>query len=174
MGNRHYCTWYYGSSHLIAKVFPFVLEGLSENAQFFVMYEPDILGLLKTALKSNGIATRPDSFIPIPLTQLIAMQRSQGVQGLRKGLLGCLEQARSKGFHQIRVSGQVTLELAVTGSSLEQFLQWEQIYHQACVGLPIATLCMYDAKLSVDDHTLSLSHDDDPGFNRTYILPTVK
>lgn len=160
MKNGHFFGWYYGSGHFIAKVLPFVLDGLSQNAQFIVVFEPQILALLQTALRSNGVTVRPDTFIPAPLTDLLHLQRTQGVQGLRKGLLAFLEQARARGFQQLRITGQVTRELALTDSSLEQFLQWEKIYHQACTGLPIASLCMYDAALSVDHDALLPCHDE--------------
>lgn len=162
MKRRHYCGWYYGTSHFIAKVLPFVIEGLKENAQFLTVYGSQELELLKMAVKSSGFNVRPDTFVPAPLTHFSELQQKYGAQGLRKGLLSCLEQARSNGFHNLRISGQVTHELALTGSSLEEFLQWEKMYHQACDGLPIASLCMYDASLSVDRGILALCHDEVP------------
>lgn len=159
MPGRHYCGWYYGDSHFIAKVLPFVLEGLALNAQFLVVLEPHILDLLERTLRANHVEVKPGTFVPLPLHELTELQRRQGARGLRTGIVRSVQRARGEGFHQIWIFGRVTFELSLTGSTLEQFLQWDRVFQRACAGLPVAALCMYDSSLSVDRATIAGYHD---------------
>lgn len=156
----HYYCWYYGASHFIAKVMPFIEQGLQENAQFLIDVSPEVQTLLERTLKANGIQPRPGTFLEAPVQEFKQLQRSHGIRGVRKGLLRCLERARMAGFQQLRLLGSVAYELERTSSNLEEFLQWEQAFHEASRDLPITTVCMYDLALHVDPGRLACCHDE--------------
>lgn len=156
---RHHCGWYYGSGHLVVKSMPFILEGLRENARFYLCVEPEIQARLLHALGQNGAADlRPGTISELDLQPLRWVQQTKGVRGLRKLFLHGIERVRAEGFSQVRFLCQVVNQSRASHLPLDEMLKLERACHEAARGLPLLSLTMFDAGLSTPGQELRNGH----------------
>lgn len=176
--DSHQYGWYYGLGHFIVRAIPFVCDGLGQRARILTVMEPGLAEPFSAAVRRNfHTEVPPQALGLLPLCRLGNALSVGGVPRLRRELIGLLLESRRAGCHRLRVLGQVSEELRMTGKSLEEFLAWEQAFHEAGNGLPIDTLCMYDASLMVQDHQLRSCHHDSltgRGAARHYLVPVPK
>lgn len=157
----HQFGWYYGAGHFIAKAVPFVCAGLHQRARILTFVGPNLAEQFIMAVHSNWQSDLPhDAFGLTPLHRLGSALSNHGVRGLRREMIRLVQDGRAAGFHRLCLLGQVSEELLQTGMSLEAFLAWEKAFHKATNGLPIDTLCMYDAALMFEQQQLNLCHHD--------------
>lgn len=157
---QHLCSWYSGDEHFVAKALAFVTEGIAANQQIHVVLPPALMAQLLERLEAAGIPHRPSRFVQANYEDLKRIQELEGVETLRAAFTALLAGARAEGYADIRIVGHVAHQMRMTGTSLESFLRWEQAFHASVSGLFVASLCLYDASLDVDEAELRHCHDD--------------
>lgn len=147
----HVYAYYIGNAHLVLKVWQFIGESVHRPVWLYPMVSPKALALLKAVVRKNlegrGLILRElDLFSPDLLW------REEGASHLKRRLAGLMWQARKEGAERVCLVIDVQHQIEKHGLGNTALLKWERCYHEACRGVGLETLCLYESQWAMTQY----------------------